>query len=90
MPWIADFRDPWTLNAQGDPPPWPLPKLNARAERAVVRRASRVIVADDHWELVGLAGDDPRRVVIPNGVDEADFELGRRRRGTAADRIGFV
>lgn len=76
VPWIADFRDPWTLNPQGDAPPWPLPKLNTRAERAIVHRSSRVVLADDHWELVGLADDDPRRVVIANGVDEDDFGSG--------------
>jgi glycosyltransferase involved in cell wall biosynthesis len=75
-PWVADFRDEWTLNPQGARLPWPLPRLNALAERALVRRADRVTLAAAHLPLVGLAPDDPRRIVIPNGVDEADFELG--------------
>jgi glycosyltransferase involved in cell wall biosynthesis len=74
-PWVADFRDEWTLNPQGTPLPWPLPQLNARAERALVRRADRVTLADSHYPLVGLAQDDPRRIVIHNGVDEADFDV---------------
>jgi glycosyltransferase involved in cell wall biosynthesis len=73
-PWVADFRDEWTLNPQRTPLPRPLPALNARAERALVRRADRVVLADSHYPLVGLAPDDPRRVVIHNGVDEADFD----------------
>ena len=74
-PWVADFRDEWTLNPQLTPPPRPLPALNARAERALVRRADRVVLADSHYPLRGLMPDDPRRVVIHNGVDEADFDL---------------
>jgi glycosyltransferase involved in cell wall biosynthesis len=75
-PWIADFRDEWTLNPQGTALPWPLPRLNARAERALVRRADRVTLADSHYPLVGLSRDDPRRIVIHNGVDEVDFDVG--------------
>jgi glycosyltransferase involved in cell wall biosynthesis len=78
IPWVADFRDPWTHNPQGTKPkalPWPLPQLNVRTERALVRWADRVIVVDDRLELEGLRADDRRRVVIPNGVDPADLEL---------------
>ena len=76
VPWVADFRDEWTLNPQGTQLPRPLPQLNARAEGALVRRADRVILAAGHLPLVGLAQDDPRRVVILDGVDEADFAIG--------------
>jgi glycosyltransferase involved in cell wall biosynthesis len=75
VPWVADFRDPWSRNAQPVSQPAPLPRLNVRAERALVRRAGRLVLADEHWDLVGLEDDDPRRVVIENGVDEADFPL---------------
>ncbi len=34
-----------------------------------------MVVVDERLELVGVRTDDPRRVIIPNGVDEADFEL---------------
>jgi hypothetical protein len=74
VPWVADFRDPWTRNPQQEPPPWPLPGLNARLERALVNRADRVVRAYGPLELVGLAPDDPRGVIINNGVDEADFD----------------
>jgi glycosyltransferase involved in cell wall biosynthesis len=74
IPWVADFRDPWTCNPQPETAPLILRKLNRRAEQMMVERASRVIVVDPRLELVGLANDDPRRVVIPNGVDEADFD----------------
>jgi glycosyltransferase involved in cell wall biosynthesis len=91
-PWVADFRDEWTMNPQRTPLPRPLPRLNARAERALVRRADRVILADSHYPLVGLAQDDPRRIVIHNGVDEADFETGEPAAGPPADvfRLTYV
>ena len=75
VPWVADFRDPWTENPQSDLLPRPLPQLNAWTERALVSRADRLIVVDERLALVGLGPDDPRRVIIRNGVDEADFEL---------------
>jgi len=74
IPWVADFRDPWTCNPQAELAPSILRKLNRRVERMLVQHASRVIVVDSRLALVGLANEDPRRVVIPNGVDEADFE----------------
>ena len=87
VPWVADFRDEWTLNPQRATLPRPLPKLNAWAERALVRRADNVILADSHYPLVGLAQDDPRRVVIHNGVDEADFDLDTSAAGPPVDRF---
>lgn len=88
LPWVADFRDPWTLNQQIDSPPEPLRALNMRAERALVRRATRVVLVDEHCELAGLRRDDPRAVLIPNGVDEADFDSGKTTTaGPPADRF---
>jgi glycosyltransferase involved in cell wall biosynthesis len=74
VPWVADFRDPWTHNPQADRLPRPLPALNRITERALVRHAHRIVIVDERMELVGLAPDDPRRVIIRNGVDEADFD----------------
>jgi glycosyltransferase involved in cell wall biosynthesis len=93
IPWVADFRDPWTCNPQPQMAPFVLRKLNRRVERAMVRRASRVIVVDTRLELVGLASDDPRRVVIPNGVDEADFQIASTPAGSRRDdrfRLTYV
>lgn len=75
VPWVADFRDPWTRNPQPEDRPWPLPRLDARLEQALVARADAAVVVDERMELVGLSADDPRRVVIRNGVDEADFRV---------------
>jgi glycosyltransferase involved in cell wall biosynthesis len=71
--WVADFRDEWTTNPHLVDQPRPLAALAARAEGAITARAQRVVVAADYFELLGLARDDPRRVTIFNGVDEADL-----------------
>ena len=73
VPWVADFRDEWAADAFRADQPRILARLAARLERGLVRNASRVVVAADYFRLKGLAEDDPRRVVIVNGVDEADL-----------------
>jgi glycosyltransferase involved in cell wall biosynthesis len=73
VPWVADFRDPWTLNPQPDPTPRILRRINSSAERRLVGQADRITIVDDRLDLVGLDRLDPRRVTIPNGIDEADI-----------------
>jgi hypothetical protein len=72
LPWVADFRDGWTQNPQGDGQPWPLTSLSRSLEHAVVRQAQYLIAVDESVELVGIASDDPRLVLIRNGVDPED------------------
>ena len=43
-------------------------------ERSIVTHARYVTVADDPIQLAGLPAEDDRRVVIYNGVDEADLQ----------------
>lgn len=77
LPWVADFRDPWAL-ATGDPEGpsgSAVARANAALERKVVEEASYVTVADDTIHLAGLHLHDPRRVVLPNGVDPEDVPL---------------
>jgi glycosyltransferase involved in cell wall biosynthesis len=73
IPWVADFRDEWASNPNLGEPPRSLARLTARSERAITSTARRVVVAADYFRLEGLALDDPRRSVIPNGVDAADL-----------------
>ena len=79
VPWVADFRDEWAADAFRAGQPRALVRLSARLERDLVRHASRVVVAADYFRLEGLSEDDPRRVVIVNGVDEADLPIGAKR-----------
>lgn len=73
VPWVADFRDGWTRNPQGEPVGGPFGRLSARLERKVVERARALVVVDDSVELLGVTHDHPRRVVIRNGVDPEDL-----------------
>jgi hypothetical protein len=73
VPWVADFRDEWAANPELRGQPRALSALAACAERAITRRAAAVVVAANYFDLQGLPHNDPRRVEIPNGVDEADF-----------------
>jgi glycosyltransferase involved in cell wall biosynthesis len=70
LPWVLDFRDEWSLNPYLSDLPWPIGTANRLAERAVLRRAARVIQAADYFQLV----DAREHVTVPNGVDEQDFE----------------
>jgi glycosyltransferase involved in cell wall biosynthesis len=72
IPWVADFRDAWTRNPQGERLARPFAGLSARLERAVVRRASYLVVVDESVELLDVDPGDPRLVVIRNGVDPED------------------
>ena len=75
LPWVADFRDAWTLNpfgsASGDRGPFA--DASERLERAVVGDASFMTVVDESIDLLDVAEGDPRRVVIRNGVDPDDL-----------------
>ncbi len=85
IPWVADFRDEWAADAHRADRPRVLSALAARAERAITHRARRILVAADYFRLAGLPHDDPRRVEILNGVDEAD--LPSSPAGPPADRF---
>jgi glycosyltransferase involved in cell wall biosynthesis len=73
LPWVADFRDEWSASDSVTEQPKALAALTARSESVVTREARRVVVVADYFRLVGTEADDPRRVEIVNGVDEADL-----------------
>ena len=75
VPWIADFRDPWTdidfydqlrLTRRAD-------RRHRSLEQAVLKGADRVVVVGETMagRFGELAGIEPS--VVPNGYDEADF-----------------
>ena len=88
LPWVADFRDALTYHP--DPsytrahPPM---RVNAALERRVVSEARYTTVACDSIELVGLARDDPRRRLIPNGVDLDDLPANSSVSAVPEDRF---
>lgn len=90
VPWVADFRDGWTRNPQGEAVSGPFARLSARLERQVVKRARAVIVVDDSVELLDVEHDDPRRVVIRNGVDAEDLPATADRARNERFRLSYV
>ena len=76
IPWVADFRDPWTgidyydqlrLTRCSD-------RKHRTMERAVLKKADRVVVigrnmAKEFRRIAGVQAE-----VVPNGFDEEDFE----------------
>lgn len=75
VPWLADFRDPWTdidFYGQLSLTPW-ADRKHHRLEREVLQEADRVITVSWHWagDLARLGG---RGVdVVTNGYDSADL-----------------
>jgi glycosyltransferase involved in cell wall biosynthesis len=76
IPWIADFRDPWTnidfyeklkLSKWAD-------KKHHRLEKRVLRTASAVVTVTWSWAEDFFNDSGVRPEVITNGFDPADFE----------------
>lgn len=79
VPWLADFRDPWTdINYYQELPHTPLARrVDAALERWVLRRASMVTTVSPSWKALlakKARGASTRFAVIQNGYDEDDFD----------------
>ena len=77
IPWLADFRDPWTgiyyfkhLKMLAC-----MVRRHKRAERAVIREADVVTVVTPQMRQDFLKLSPQRIEIIPNGFDETDFEV---------------
>jgi glycosyltransferase involved in cell wall biosynthesis len=87
LPWVAEFRDPWTdvLNPRD-----PRRPRDERLERALVAEAAAVVVPSPAWaELFRRKG---ARVVevIANGYDPADLPPSRPPRGFVLTHVGSL
>ena len=82
IPWVADFRDPWTnidfyehlkLGSWAD-------GRHRRLEKKVLRTADRVVTVSWNWaKALQRIGGRPVNV-IPNGYDSEDFRDANRKR----------
>jgi glycosyltransferase involved in cell wall biosynthesis len=76
LPWIADFRDPWTnidfykeLNLT-----WLADKIHRHLEKKVVRQADSMVTVSEGW-MKEFEQMRPKRIqVISNGYDESDVK----------------
>ncbi len=76
LPWLTDFRDPWTeIDYYADLPMTTAARtLDAMMERLVLRRATAgTVVSEVMLRQLSRSGDLPLKV-IENGFDPADFE----------------
>lgn len=77
LPWIADFRDPWTRRIAYAPPTRLHDRWHVAMEASVLEEASHVVVTTDETRDDFLSRSPhltaERISVIPNGVDPADF-----------------
>lgn len=78
VPWVADFRDPWTQASWNPVHPGPLGTVNEWLERLTLRRADAVVVTSQTTAqlLAGRTAGATRAGkirLIYNGYDESDF-----------------
>ncbi len=76
IPWVADFRDPWTDISYYRELPLTAParRLDAGLERSVLQEATTVLTVSPSLQKL-LSSKTTRPVtVIPNGYDEPDFD----------------
>ncbi len=74
LPWVAEFRDPWLDNPIAGPVSAGTRRLQARVERAIVRRADRVVFVTPSLLAQYAArypGDADRFELVPNGYERA-------------------
>lgn len=75
IPWVADFRDPWTnidFYDQLRLTPW-ADKKHRRLEQMVLKNADSIVTVSKHWahDFKRLSGRNI--TVIRNGFDHVDF-----------------
>lgn len=90
LPWVADFRDPWTGNFRYNPNSPQIRKLHKKKERKILNSADRVIcitesVKNKYISDFGISPD--RLVTIYNGFDPDDFDKEPVRDKEIEDRI---
>jgi len=76
VPWIADFRDPWTENPL-QPPPAVLRPLHRRLEAWVHAHAALSVASTERYRrrMQQTFGLGPGKTLhLPNGYTESDFE----------------
>jgi glycosyltransferase involved in cell wall biosynthesis len=85
LPWVAEFRDPWTdVIADGEP----RKAREVARERSIVEEATRVVTVSEAWAAL-FRGKGARDVaVVTNGYDAADLAPGRPPDGIVVTYLG--
>ena len=85
LPWVAEFRDPWTdVIADGEP----RKAREVARERSIVVEATRVVTVSEAWAAL-FRGKGARDVgVVTNGYDAADLARGHPPDGIVVTYLG--
>lgn len=76
LPWVADFRDHWTLSALYSPITSIHRWIHRRQERSIYEEANAVVLNQEQNRKDALQHFDgviKKHAVIPNGFDPSDF-----------------
>ena len=77
IPWIVEFRDPWTFNPFVSKKNFLLEYLNKKLEKNVLEECSKIIVTSMDYKVKFLNKYNflvPEKIVfVPNGYDSDDF-----------------
>ncbi len=88
IPWVADFRDPWTGRLSYAPPTPLHHRLHFALEGSCLREADAVVVTTPETRDDFLARhrdlDPAKFCIIPNGFDEEDFAAAFAERAAGA------
>jgi len=76
IPWIADFRDPWTdISFFNELPMLGVVKnMHSRLEKKILKKATAVTTVSPSWKNLFESKVKNRYTVIYNGYDEDDFD----------------
>ena len=77
IPWLADFRDPWTeidYHEQMRMTNW-VKNLHRKMEKSVLQEATHITTVSHHWATDFERLGAPRVSVITNGYDDTDFNF---------------
>ena len=93
VPWVADFRDPWTRRMSYNPPTAWHDRRHRRLEEAVLREASHITVTAEATRrdyLQRYPQIPPEKIsVVTNGYDEEDF-AGQPDAALSSDRLTIL
>ena len=60
LPWVADFRDPWTRHPHAARQFAVVARASEVLERSVMSRIDKAVIVDESVELLGVESLDPR------------------------------
>lgn len=84
LPWVADFRDPWTdaFWEKSVPRPTLSHRLNIAIEQRIIRGAHAITTVSAGFKELLLKRQHTKAYVLPNAYDNTDFEVKKQRSPT--------